>query len=124
MKGEGRDIANVLLDGLNYLHMNYFPCYRIKYGSKWTNFQVFKILYHNSVAGKDTYDVKILSANIICELENENLVFRSRFVNAVSEFPWVMEPCKRMGGMELCQEDLLRVLTFVTCAFDTKWLLC
>lgn len=77
--------------------------------------KVFKILYPNSVAGIDKYDVKILSANIICELENENLVFRSRFVNAVSEFPWVMETCKRLGGMELSQEDLLCVLTFVTC---------
>lgn len=115
MRGEGRNIGNILLAGLNHLHMNYFPYYRIRYGFKWTNFQVFKILYPNSVAGKNTYDVKILSANIICELENENLVFRSRFVNAVSEFPWVMETCKRLGGMELSRKDLLRVLTFVTC---------
>lgn len=72
MKDEGRDIANDWLAGLNHLHMEYFPFYRIKYGLKWTNFEVFKILYHNSVAVKDTYDVKILSANIICELQNEN----------------------------------------------------
>lgn len=115
MKGKSRDIANVLLAGLNHLHMNYYPCYIIKYGFKLTNFQVFKVLYHNSVAGKDTYDVQILSINIICELENENLVFRSRFVNAVLEYIWVMETCKRLGGMELSQKDLLRVLTFVAC---------
>lgn len=63
MNGEGKDIANVLLAGLNHLHINYFPCYRIKYGFKWINLQDFKILYHNSVAGKDTYNVIILYAN-------------------------------------------------------------
>lgn len=43
MKGEGRDIAYVLLAGLNHLHMNFFPCYRIKYGFKWTKFLKYYI---------------------------------------------------------------------------------
>lgn len=43
-------------------------------------------------------------------------MLRSQYVNAVLEFPWAVETCKRLGGMELSQEDLLRVLTFVTCA--------
>lgn len=47
-------------------------------------------------------------------------MFRNRFVNVVSEFPWVIETRKRLGGMELSQEDLHRVLTFVTCVYLIK----
>lgn len=115
MKGEKKDIANILLAGLNHLNVKYFPCYRIKRGFKWTNWQVLKILYGDLFAETNTYDVKLLTANIINEMEKENLVFRSKFINANAEFPWVFETCQRLRGLELGQENLLRVLTFVTC---------
>lgn len=115
LKAENKDVAHLLLLGLNHLNFTYFPGYRIRHGFKWTNWQVFKILYGDFFADENTCDVELLTANIIDELEKENLVFRSKFINANSEFPWVFETFQRLKGLELGKENLLRVLTFVTC---------
>lgn len=87
LKAENKDVAHLLLVGLNHLNLTYFPGYRIRHGFKWTNWQVVMILYGDFFADKSTCDVELLTANIMDELVKENLVFRSKFINANSEFP-------------------------------------
>lgn len=61
------------------------------------------MLYHNSAAGKDTDDVKSLSANII-HMWTRKWHF-SVCKPICLEFPWVKETCKRLGGIDLSKEE-------------------
>ena len=115
MKSEGKNVASILLTGMVHLQLCHFPCYRVKPKFHWANNQVFQVLYEDIAADDNYFDVDILTANVISELEHQNLVFRSKFNSRRDAFPWIFNTCNRLRGMELDAQQLLYVLTFVSC---------
>ena len=115
------DLQSVLKDGLVEMGLKHFPAiqtYDVHRNAvlSWSSRSgIWKII------GREENDVEfrssavVLSTLVRAALETRHIVYVSKLKKVPTTFPWIGECARKMSGENLSDEDLVKVLSFVSC---------
>jgi len=119
LRNSKKDIEQLLKKGINELMLGYFPAFRQfddnrNAGLTWEYGHGYWILV--DIPSPETtleIDAAELGSVVISVMEKMNLCHSSQY--RTTTFPWIKSVLQKIAPKNLCQEDKVKVLVFVSC---------
>lgn len=123
----GRDPTAILEIGIYELKLNYFPDVRFVDASRnkkisWCSKGVLKVFKKadSNTMENSAKELPDLTRDIIIYMEEQGLVFKSKFASYYKKdpdfaFPWLYDVCAKLGKDYLSRDHYLVLLAYLTC---------
>ena len=119
LQQKGADVSEAMKAGLRELKLGYFPAIRAYDAQKheglyWNwSFGLWVIIDVQNCSGEADRMASFLTPLVVTNLESLKLCHTSAFTN--TKLPWLMPCIEKLMELKLSNEDLVTVLTFITC---------
>ena len=129
LRSKGRDLADVLQNGLASLKLKFFPAFKISvlptgiggsrsiWGSKkliWKNKELWRV-HTTGQIGPDATLIETIAGDVCINLQSRGLTYEAN-IKPCQEFgmPWLEEVVGRLSGENLNHEQMVAVCTFIS----------
>lgn len=115
------DLQSILKDGLLEMGLKHFPAIKTYDSHRnsvlcWSSRSgIWKIIGLEENKSEFRSSAGVLSMLVQAELERRNLVYISKLKKVPSTLPWINECTRKLSGENLSDENLVQVLSFVSC---------